>query len=63
MQAKTAGLQAKLHDELQRQLERIGDKFLPWDEELRDLGLVAEWNERERQVDKDYARLVRPGPT
>ena len=42
-----AGLRSRMNAELKRQLERAGDEFLPWQEHIRQLGVVQEWNLRE----------------
>jgi arylsulfatase A-like enzyme len=51
-------LRRELECEVQGWLQRTGDEFLPWQEHIRELDMVEEWNERERQRHPQAPELV-----
>ena len=53
-----AAARAELEAGLRRWLTRTGDRCVSWQETLRDLGLVATWNERERYMHAKAPRLL-----
>jgi len=52
-------LQEEMEAELQYWLEKTGDEFLPWDEHLKQLGIVELWHESEKYLGGRNPRLVR----
>lgn len=52
------GLRSEMESELQRQLERNNDEFLPWQRHVVQCGVVDEWNLRERIFYPDGGRQV-----
>lgn len=53
-----AGVRDELEGELQGWLKRTNDEFLPWQEHIKECGLVDLWNERERYMHPKNPRLV-----
>ena len=53
-------LRQRLEAELTGWLERTGDRFLPWRDHVRELGLTELWNTRERAMHPRAPRLVDP---
>jgi len=51
-------LRGRLEAELQEWLYRTGDQCLPWEENVRRLGLVDLWNARERELHPRDPRLL-----
>ena len=47
MRIRRRSLRCKMEAELDHQLKRAGDAFLPWQEHIRRLGVVERWNLRE----------------
>ncbi len=52
--------QARLHEELQQWLRSTGDRFVPWREHIRSMGLVDLWNYRERCIHPKEPELLDP---
>jgi len=57
---EAAGLRAELEAELQRWLRFTKDDCLPWEENIRRMGLVELWNARERELHPKNPRLLTP---
>jgi len=55
---KFAGLREELEGELQRHLNRIGDRFLPWQEHIKELNLQDVWRRREEYMHPKNPRLL-----
>ncbi len=51
-------LRRRMHSLLEEWLERTGDACLPWQEIIRNLNLVEEWNARERELHPRNPRLL-----
>jgi len=56
--AASADLLRYLDAQLRRRLDEAGDRMLPWPETIRSLGLVRQWNARERHLHGEKARLL-----
>jgi arylsulfatase A-like enzyme len=48
----------ELERELQRWLDRTGDRWGSWQDVIRDLGIVEKWNEREQYMHPNAPRLL-----
>jgi len=53
-----APLRMDLEQQLRRWLEATSDPCLPWDDTIRSMGLVGEWNEREHYMHPKSPRLI-----
>jgi len=51
-------LRARLEAELERRLRAVNDRCVPWDALIRRMGLVAEWNARERELHGGRGRFL-----
>ena len=54
----SATLHAEMKDALAQELERTGDEFLPWQEQVRHSGVIDGWNLRE--IWREVARRMDP---
>lgn len=55
---KFAGVREEMEVELKRHLKRIGDKFMPWQEHIKELNLQEVWHRREEYMHPRNPRLL-----
>ena len=53
-----ADLRQELDGRLTQRLEEVGELMLPWDELIRRLDMVEQWNARERELQGDKGRFL-----
>ena len=55
---KSVSLKEKLEEELQRHLDHIGDRLLPWQKHIKELNLQEVWHRREEYMHPKNPRLL-----